>query len=137
MIGILIVSHGSLCKAMLDSSEMIIGKQSNTDYLELHCGDDVDIYEKKFIEKIKNIDCGSGVIVFTDIYGGTPANIAIKNLKNYNYEVITGASLAMLIEAYLNRMHSNIEDLKESCINAAMQSIKDVRSIMKLNKVSN
>lgn len=137
MIGILIVSHGSLCKAMLDSSEMIIGKQSNTDYLELHCGDDVDLYEEKFIEKLKNLDCGSGVIVFTDIYGGTPANVAIKNLKKYNYEVITGASLAMLIEAYLSRGYTNIDDLKESCINAAIESIKDVKSIMKLKKVSN
>ena len=72
-----------------------------------------------------------GVLVLADLFAGTPANVALRNLRQESYEVITGANLAMVIEAISNREDATLEEVKENAMQAARVSMVDIKE--KLN----
>ena len=110
MIGILIVTHGNFGTELLKSAELIIGKQDNVKTLGLNHGDNVEELCDRVCESIKELDSGDGVLVFTDLFGGSPSNVVARNMEHLNFYSLTGVNLPMLIEALDSRDNIELEE---------------------------
>lgn len=131
MIGILVVAHGDLSKEIVKSAELIIGPQDNYKALGLKYGDNIEEFESYVLDQIENLNSKEGVLVFIDIYGGSPFNIIAKNLNKLNnsikLECISGVNLPIILEAFLNREELVLSDLKNHCLKIGKESIKDIK----------
>ena len=111
MIGIVIVSHFNIASEFLSVLEHIVGKQENIETISIFPDDDVEKKRKEIIKAIKNVDQNKGVVVLTDMFGGTPSNLAISVMDEEKVEVVAGVNLPMLIKISSLRNKSNIKDL--------------------------
>ncbi len=109
MIGIVIVTHGNLGKEFIVALEHVVGSQTDIEAICINPDDDMEKSRKKILTSIKKVNSGQGVIIATDMFGGTPSNLAISTLKENQTEVIAGVNLPMLI-----KMVSSRKDLKLS-----------------------
>ena len=98
MIGSLIVTHGRLAIELLNAAEAIVGEVQNVAAVSIGWHDDVDIARNMVEKAIQRVDTGSGVLILTDMFGGTPTNIASTFLDEGAIEVVTGVNLPMLIK---------------------------------------
>ncbi|HLR35675.1 MAG TPA: PTS sugar transporter subunit IIA [Tissierellales bacterium] len=131
MIGILVVTHGDLSKEVIKSAELIIGSQDNYKALGLKHGSNIEEFESNVLDQIENLSSKEGVLVFVDLYGGSPFNTIAKNLNKLNnsikLECISGVNLPIVLEAFLNRDELNLSDLKNHCLKIGKESIKDIK----------
>ncbi len=97
MIGLILVTHGDLAKHFVDAMEHVVGKQKAVETVCIGPNDDMEKRRAEIAEAIKTVDSGSGVIILTDLFGGTPSNLAISLLDRGRAEVIAGINLPMLI----------------------------------------
>ena len=111
MVGGLIVTHGRLATELLNAAEAIVGDVQNIAAVSIGWHDDVDMASSMIEKGIKRVDTGSGVLVLTDMFGGTPTNIATAFLDDGVVEVVTGVNLPMLIK--LIQLEANV-DLAEA-----------------------
>lgn len=126
MIGILVTSHGSLCQGMMNSLAMIAGENPNVFALQF---DDLSNYPEKLAEELYRLDADyNGVVVFTDILGGTPFNECYKYIRGNNksnIKIITGVNLPMLVETSLALEHEdNLDNLVKIAVEAGKSSIE-------------
>jgi len=132
VIGILVVTHGSFGRELIKSTEVIIGHQENTYALGLNEGDGIDEFKEKVAEEIKKLDGGDGVLVFADLFGGSPFNVTAINISNnekgMGFECVTGVNSPMLIDAFTMRNSLKIAELKNQCMESGKLGIKDMRS---------
>ena len=129
MLGILIVTHGNLGLELLKSAELIIGKQTNTYSLGIFHGDSIEEFNKEVVKYIKILDKGKGVLVFTDLYGGSPSNVIAlthREIQSTKFECVTGVNLPMILEALTIRDSTELGLLKKHCIEIGHQGIKDL-----------
>lgn len=98
MIGSLIVTHGRLAIELLNAAEAIVGEVHNVAAVSIGWHDDVDIARLMVEKAIQRVDTGSGVLILTDMFGGTPTNIASTFLDDGAIEIVTGVNLPMLIK---------------------------------------
>ncbi len=98
MIGVVLVTHGNLAKEFVDALEHIVGPQKNMAAICIGCDDDVEKRRKEIIDSVARVDDGAGVVLLTDMFGGTPSNLAISVLDQGRVEVIAGVNLPMLIK---------------------------------------
>lgn len=127
MIGILIVTHGNFGTELLKSAELIIGKQEHVRTLGLNCVDNVDELCSDVGQTIEALDSGDGVLVLTDLFGGSPANVTATNMKNKSFQSVTGVNLPMLIEALDSRENTELVELVDKVYITAIQGIKNIR----------
>jgi PTS system mannose-specific IIA component len=97
-IGIVLVTHGALAEELRMAMEHVVGPQSNTSTVCIGPEDDMEQRRKDILKSVKEVDAGSGVVVLTDMFGGTPSNLAISIMENSNIEVIAGVNLPMLVK---------------------------------------
>lgn len=131
MIGILIVTHGNFGLELLKSAELIIGKQENVETLSLNHGDDVEELYNNVKKSIKKLDKGEGVLVFTDLFGGSPSNATAINMKDLRFESVSGVNMPMLIEALDLRISYSLEELVDKVIQTGVDGIKNIRNELK------
>lgn len=98
MIGVVLVTHGSLADAFLDAVEHVVGPQRAFETVCIEADDNMELRRQDIIDAIGRADQGKGVIVVTDMFGGTPSNLAISVMTQGKTEVIAGANLPMLIK---------------------------------------
>lgn len=98
MIGIVLVAHGNLGKEMLHVLKHVVGEQNNIEYVGISNSDDMELKRHEILEKTSAVDTGDGVVVVTDMFGGTPSNLAISMMEERNIEVISGMNLPMLVK---------------------------------------
>jgi len=98
MVGGVIVSHGQLGEEMIHTAEMIVGHIANVTSVSIDVTTDVESSREQIQQAIHSVNSGTGVIIFTDMFGGTPSNISLSFLDEAEVEVITGVNLAMLIQ---------------------------------------
>lgn len=98
MIGILVVSHGSLAAGLLDAAALFFGKQPQLSALMLRDGDDAQDFRCRMEKAVAELDCGDGVLILADLFGGTPCNCAMA-LQSASVQVVAGVNLPMLMEA--------------------------------------
>jgi len=111
MIGIVIVSHSNIAKEFVLVLEQIVGKQENLHPISIFPGDDIEKKRKEIISSIKKVDKGKGVVVLTDMFGGTPSNLAISVMEEEKVEVVAGVNLPLLIKMVSLRKDQNIKNL--------------------------
>ena len=132
MIGVLIVTHSPLAKALLESSKMIAGDiLENCEWLTLNLGEDLDEFANEFQEKLNLLDSDEGVLVLVDLFSGTPANIAMRALRNNKFECVSGVNLGMLLEVLTSRYYMKLDELKEVAIQAGKDTIVDISGKLK------
>lgn len=128
MIGILIVTHGSFGAELIQSAEIIMGKQSNYEYLCLKHNDSVVALQENIQKRVDILDKGKGVLILTDIFGGSPSNSVALALRGKGYPCLTGANLPMLLEALTFRDSLPLEELAKQCQAAGVEGIKELFS---------
>ncbi|WP_240495744.1 PTS sugar transporter subunit IIA [Thermoanaerobacterium sp. PSU-2] len=126
LIGILVVTHGEFGKELLKSAELILGKQEKVMCLGLNEGDDVLKLKDKVRKGIIDLDEGEGVLVLTDMFGGSPFNVTSANLKELTFNYLTGVNLPMLIEALSSRHSYDVNTLAEMCYKSGIEGIRNM-----------
>ena len=97
MIGLVLVTHGRLASEFIVAMEHVVGPQQQIEGICIGPEDDMEERRSQIAEAIRAVDGGVGVIVLTDLFGGTPSNLAISLMKSDKIEVIAGVNLPMLI----------------------------------------
>ena len=97
MIGLILVTHGRLAEEFVHAMENVVGKQVDIATVCIGPNDDMEAKRKQIAKAIKQVDSGGGAVILTDLFGGTPSNLAISLLKAGKTEVIAGINLPMLI----------------------------------------
>lgn len=97
MVGILVVSHGRLAEALISSVELLVGELKRTKGLSIWPKESKKEIKHRIQQKTAEIDDGDGVVILTDIMGGTPTNIALSFLEDEKVEVVTGVNMPMLL----------------------------------------
>tara|TARA_B100000886_G_C20245798_1_gene416567 strand:+ start:33 stop:440 length:408 start_codon:yes stop_codon:yes gene_type:complete len=111
MIGIVIVSHERISKELLVALEHIVGKQEHIEAISIFPGDNVEKRRKEILNATEKVNSGNGVVILTDMFGGTPSNLAISLMDNKDIEVIAGVNLPMLIKMTSLRKDYELKDL--------------------------
>jgi PTS system mannose-specific IIA component len=98
MIGVVIVAHGGLAGEFRAALEHVVGPQEHLEAFSIGPEDDVEVRRVELIDTIRRVDVGKGVVVLTDMFGGTPSNLAISVMSETGAEVLAGINLPMLIK---------------------------------------
>ncbi|MEX2650665.1 MAG: PTS sugar transporter subunit IIA [Alphaproteobacteria bacterium] len=110
MIGLVLVTHGRLAEAFIAATEHVVGAQSAMRAVCIGPDDDMEQRRRDILAAIAEVDSGSGVILLTDMFGGTPSNLAISVMDKARIEVIAGTNLPMLIKLATVRQSGSLED---------------------------
>jgi PTS system mannose-specific IIA component len=97
MIGLVLVTHGRLAAEFVTAMEHVVGPQSAIEAICIGPDDDMEVRRADIAKAVKAVDTGAGVILLTDLFGGTPSNLAISLMEPGRIEVIAGVNLPMLI----------------------------------------
>jgi mannose PTS system EIIA component len=110
MIGMVLVTHGRLACEFRSALEHVVGPQTQFSVITIDPEDDMDGRRQDIMDAIHNVDTGQGVVVLTDMFGGTPSNLAISAMNGSNVEVVAGINLPMLIKLASVRDEVKLED---------------------------
>jgi len=98
MIGLVLVTHGRLAVEFRSALEHVVGPQKQIESVTIGPDDDIERCRQQIIEAVKKVDSGDGVAILTDMFGGTPSNLAISVMNTPNVEVVAGINLPMLVK---------------------------------------
>jgi PTS system mannose-specific IIA component len=110
MIGVLITTHGSLGSELIRAAELIKGKLEGVSHVSVDQKKGMEDLKKEIGQCIRKLDQGKGVLILTDLFGGTPSNISLSFLKEGKLEVVTGVNLPMLLKLDEKRQEMNLKD---------------------------
>lgn len=108
MIGMILVTHGRLAEEFVHAMEHVVGRQEAVATVCIGPNDDVEKRRREIADAIRNVDSGDGAIILTDLFGGTPSNLAISLMRAGKVEVIAGINLPMLIRLAGARRTGNV-----------------------------
>ena len=108
MIGLVLVTHGQLATEFRHAVEHVVGPQENFETVAIGADDDMEQRRRDIVDAVAKVDTGTGVIVLTDMFGGTPSNLAISVMESGRTEVIAGMNLPMLIKLSSIRKGDNM-----------------------------
>ncbi|TGQ38623.1 MULTISPECIES: PTS sugar transporter subunit IIA [unclassified Mesorhizobium] len=108
MIGLVLVTHGQLAAEFRHAVEHVVGPQDNFETVAIGADDDMEQRRRDIVDAVAHVETGSGVIVLTDMFGGTPSNLAISVMESGRIEVIAGMNLPMLIKLSSIRKGDNM-----------------------------
>lgn len=135
MIGIVIATHSQLGDAFIDTAEFILGNRPETTVsVSINLNENVDKLRQKIVEGIKKVDQQEGVLILTDMFGGTPSNLSYSFLEEGRVEVISGVNLPMLIKAVEAREKKQLSELAVDLEAFGKKSISLASGILKGNK---
>ena len=123
MIGMVLVTHGRLAEELIAALEHVVGSQPNI--ISICIGPDADMEQRRqeILERASKADEGDGVVLLTDMFGGTPSNLAISVMDNANVEIIAGVNLPMLIKLASVRKTETLAEAIESAQEAGRKYI--------------
>lgn len=111
MLGIVLVTHGNLASEFVAAAEHVVGAQENMIAICIHAEADMERMRAQIVKAVKEADTGTGVVILTDMFGGTPSNLAISVMDELPVEVIAGVNLPMLIKLISARKSDNIKEV--------------------------
>jgi PTS system mannose-specific IIA component len=123
MIGALVVSHGHLAHELVAAAEMIAGEISHIHAVSIGWHDDVNDARKEIERNIAEVEKGQGVLILTDMFGGTPSNIAFSFHEPGRVDIITGVNLPMMIKVATQKQGETLESLARSVRDQGRSSI--------------
>jgi len=130
MIGGVIVSHGKLAEELLNALTIILGEAPNIESISIGWYDDAEDSKKKINLSLKHVDQKNGVIVFTDMFGGTPSNLSFSFLKDNQVEIITGVNLPMLIKFVSLQRSNGLKDVARKVVEQGKKNIHLVSALL-------
>ena len=137
MIGIVIVTHNRLGEALIESAEFIIGSRSKAlTAVSIDLNQSAEKLRKKIADAIAKVDKKQGVLILTDMFGGTPSNLGYSFLEEGRVEVLSGVNLPILIQALNSREKMDLAKLGSSLEKFGKKSISLASGILKGNKRS-
>ena len=110
MIGLVLVTHGNLANEFVAAMQHVVGPQEDIATVCIGPDDDMENRRQEILTKVGQVDSGSGVIVLTDMFGGTPSNLAISIMDKAKVEILAGVNLPMLIKLSSLRKEKNLKD---------------------------
>ena len=124
MVGALVVSHGHLARELVAAAEMIIGDEiAHIQAVSIGWHDDVNDARKEIEKRIKEVDGGDGVLILTDMFGGTPSNIAFSFHEPGKVDVLTGVNLPMIMKIASQKEGEGLEALARTVREQGRSSI--------------
>ena len=124
MIGVLLVTHGRLADELKAATEHVVGPQASFRTVCIGPQDDMEARREEILEAIKMVDSGEGVILLTDMFGGTPSNLAISAMGTGKVEVIAGVNLPMLIKLASVRAKATLGEAVDKAQEAGRKYIR-------------
>ncbi len=118
MIGLVVVTHGHLAKEFVEAVEHVVGRQKQILAICIEADDDLDQRSRDIREAVEEVGSGDGVILLTDMFGGTPSNLALKLLSAGQVEVLAGINLPMLIKLAEARKTLSLAEACETALEA-------------------
>ena len=129
MIGLVIVAHGSLAEALLSATEHVVGRQADAEAIAIGANDDLRRRQAEIDAAVARVDTGAGVVIVTDMFGGTPSNLAHGAMNGPEIEVVYGASLPLLVK--LAKMRDKpLAEAVEAAIVAGRKYMNSAGSIL-------
>ncbi len=122
MIGIVIVAHGGLAKEYLAAIEHVVGSQSGVRAISIEAAHDRDAKQKEICVAADEVDQGDGVVVVTDLFGGSPSNLSLLACQPQGRRILYGANLPMLIKLAKSR-HMPVQDAVRAALDAGKKYI--------------
>ena len=126
MIGALVVTHGQLGRELVAAAEMIVGNISHIQAVLIGWHDDVNDARKDIEKRIGEVDTGAGVLILTDMFGGTPSNIAFSLHEPGRIDVVTGVNLPMILKIASQKGGETLENLARGVRDQGRASIATV-----------
>ena len=123
MIGMVLVTHGRLASELVAALEHVVGAQRNVASVCIGPEDDMELRRKEILDQVAKVDDGSGVVVLTDMFGGTPSNLAISIMDKAKVEIIAGVNLPMLIKLASVRLTQDLAHAVDSAQDAGRKYI--------------
>ncbi len=124
MIGLVIVTHGALAQEFVRALEHVVGKQTHIQTISIGPDDNMEKRRADIVAAVKSVELGDGVIVLTDMFGGTPSNLSISMLEREKVEVIAGINLPMLIKLASVRVNGTLEKAVREAQDAGRKYIR-------------
>ena len=131
MIGAIVVTHSKLAEGLIEAAEVIVGKIENVSSVSINKGDSTDEIRERLRVAIEEMHRDGGVIIFTDMFGGTPTNIALSFLSEGAVEVLTGVNLPILLKFLGSRDDISIADLVRDLRECGRESIVPASEMLK------
>jgi PTS system mannose-specific IIA component len=131
MVGLLIISHCDLGREFLNAAELILGRLEAANAISITQTTESEELLKRISEEIKALDSGHGVLVLTDMFGGTPSNLSLSFLREEKVEVLSGVNLPMVVEVAQNRDRLTLSELGEKAQEAGTKSITLAGKLLK------
>ncbi|MAV88755.1 MAG: PTS fructose transporter subunit IIA [Rhodospirillaceae bacterium] len=131
MIGLVLVTHGYLAIELIKALEHVVGPQAGIASVCIGPNDDMEIRRQDIITAVSRVYTNSGVIILTDMFGGTPSNLAMSVLDSNKIEIISGVNLPMLIKFASCRKECVFEDCVEKSQEAGRKYINVVSKLIK------
>lgn len=134
-IGGVIVSHGQVANELLAAAETVVGNMSHITAVSIGWHDDVELAKDEIARAIKKVSDGSGVLVLTDMFGGTPTNISAMFIKENEVEIVTGVNLPMIIKLASSKPGVTLSDLAREVEEQGKQSIHRTSALLEPRKM--
>jgi PTS system mannose-specific IIA component len=137
MIGIVIVTHCKLGEALIEAAEFIIGSRPEAlESVSIDLNENAEKLRNKISQGIKNVNRQEGVLILTDMFGGTPSNLSYSFLEEGRIEVLSGVNLPIMIQAASMREKKKLDELAANLESFGKKSISLASGILKGNKRS-
>jgi mannose PTS system EIIA component len=124
MIGLVIVTHGGLAVEFRHALEHVVGRQTHLETIAIGPDDDATVRRQDILDAVRRTDAGNGVIILTDMFGGTPSNLAISVMDEAKAEVIAGINLPILVKLASIRTEMNLTQAVALARDAGKKYIK-------------
>lgn len=123
MIGIVIVTHGELGTELLRTAQEIVGKFPSVEAVSVQASEQIEKARKKIETALQRVNDGSGVLILTDLFGGTPSNLVLSYLEAGRLEVVTGVNLPMLMKLPSLREERDLRALADNLAKYGQRNI--------------
>ena len=130
MIGLVLVTHGRLANEFLAALEHVVGPQENAEAISIGADDDMEVRRNDIVEAVARVGSPEGVVVLTDMFGGTPSNLAISILDRPGVEVIAGVNLPMLIKLASARIGGTLAEAAAAARDAGRKYISIASEVL-------
>ncbi|HTZ69250.1 MAG TPA: PTS sugar transporter subunit IIA [Acetobacteraceae bacterium] len=137
MIGMVLVTHGRLAEALRAAMEHVVGVQKGVATICIDADDDVEQRRRDIRSCIEAVDTGDGVIIITDMFGGTPSNLAISMMDRPGVDVIAGANLPMLVKLAKMRSRQTLSETVDCALAAGHKYIASASSLLRSGTTPN
>ena len=130
MIGLVLVTHGRLADEFRAALEHVMGPQEQMEAITIGANVDPDLCRKAIIEAVNRVDTGDGVAILTDMFGGTPSNLAISCMSRPNVDVLAGINLPMLVKLAKVRQDHSLPDAIDMAQEAGRKYVTIASSVL-------